>query len=95
MANSRIYVHSSIRTAFIEHFRKPASSRSLGDPTNTEVNHGAQADKTHYATAQRYIKLGYPDANALTKTNESADKPLLVEPVIFTDQPEDSSVVKE
>jgi aldehyde dehydrogenase (NAD+) len=95
MANSRIYVQSSIKAAFIEQFRKLASSRSLGDPTKTEVNHGPQADKTQYDTVQRYIKLGKSDANATTQENESAEGPLLVEPVIFTDQPEDSPVVKE
>ena len=95
MANSRIYVQSSIKTAFIEQFRKLASSRSFGDPTKTEVNHGPQADKTQYENVQRYIKLGKSDANSSTKTSENPDGPLLVERVIFTDQPEDSPVVKE
>lgn len=95
MANSRIYVHSSVKTAFIEQFRRLASSRSLGDPTKTEVNHGPQADKTQYETVQRYIKLGKSDTEAPTQTTESANEPLFVEPVIFIDQPEDSQVVKE
>jgi aldehyde dehydrogenase (NAD+) len=93
MANSRIYVHSSIKSAFIEQFSKLASSRSLGDPTKAEVNHGPQADKTQYETVQRYIKLGQPDAPV--QTSDSADGPLLVEPVILTDQLENSQVVKE
>ena len=94
MANSRIYMHRSIKTAFIEQFRKLAGSRFLGDPTKAEVNHGPQADKTQYETVQRYIKLGQP-ADAPKQTSESANGPLLVKPVIFTDQPEDSPVVKE
>jgi aldehyde dehydrogenase (NAD+) len=93
MANSRIYVHSSIKSAFVEQFSKLASSRSLGDPTKAEVNHGPQADKMQYETVQRYIKLGKPDAPL--QTSDSADGPLLVEPVILTDQPENSPVVKE
>jgi aldehyde dehydrogenase (NAD+) len=95
MANSRIYVQSSIRAAFIEQFRKLASNRSLGDPTKAEVNHGPQADKTQYETVQRYIKLGKPDDEASTKTSDNTDGPLLIEPVILTDQPENSPVVKE
>jgi aldehyde dehydrogenase (NAD+) len=86
-------VHSSIKKAFVEQFSKLASSRSLGDPTKAEVNHGPQADKTQYETVQRYIKLGKPDA--LAQMSANADGPLLVEPVILTDQPEDSQVVKE
>jgi aldehyde dehydrogenase (NAD+) len=93
MANSRVYVHSSIKTRFIELFTKLASNRSLGDPTKAEVNHGPQADKTQYETVQRYIRHGKPDTP--TQTGESANGPLLVEPVILTDQPEDSQVVKE
>ena len=95
MANSRIYVHSSIKTAFIEQFSKLASNRSLGDPIKADVSHGPQADKTQYETVQRYIKLGNPDATSPTQTTENSDGPLLVDPVIFTDQPEDSPVVKE
>lgn len=95
MANSRIYVQRSIKTAFIEQFCKLASSRSLGDPTKSQVNHGPQADKTQYDTVQKYIKLGTSDGSASSQTSESADGPLLVEPVVLTDQPEDSPVVKE
>lgn len=88
-------MHSSIKAAFIEEFKKLAGSRSLGDPTKAEVNHGPQADKTQYENVQRCIKLDSPDAYVPTPTNESADGPLLVEPVILCDQPEDSPVVKE
>lgn len=94
MANSRIYVHSSIKTAFIEQFGMLASSRSLDDPTRTEVNRGPQADQTQYDTVQRYIKLGRPDVDALTPISETADGPLLVGRVILTNQLEDSPVVK-
>ena len=92
MANSRIYVHRSIKKAFIEGFRKLASTRSLSDPTKSEVDHAPQVDVTQYETLQRYIKLGRPYANAPT---QKSDGPLFFEPVIFTDQPEDSPVVKE
>lgn len=92
MANSCIYVHRSIQKDFIKGSRKLASSRSLGDPTRVKVNHASQADESEYEINQRYMKLGRPDANAPTQTS---DGPLLVEPVIFTDQPEDSPVVKE
>lgn len=91
MANSRIYVHSSIKSAFTQQFKKLASSRSLGDPTRADVNHGPQADKAQWETVQRYIKLGKPeDASQM-----NGDSPLLVEPVVLVDQPEDSQVVKE
>ena len=95
MANSRMYVASHIKAAFIERFRKLASSRSLGDPTKSEGNHGPQADKTQYETVQRYIRLRKQGSNASTQDSKSADGPLLVEPVILCDQPEDSPVVKE
>lgn len=76
----------------MDHFRKFASSRHLGDPTDGEVNHGPQADKVQYETVKRYIGLGgkEPVQNGVTE-----DGPLIVHPVVLTDQPEDSQVMKE
>lgn len=92
MANSRIYVQKNVGSAFIEHFRKLASSRILGDPTDSEVNHGPQADKTQYETVQRYIGLA---GKGPVENGTAEDAPLMVQPVILTDQPEDSPAVKE
>jgi aldehyde dehydrogenase (NAD+) len=92
MANSRLYVHKSVASTFIDKFRKLASNRNLGDPTDSEVNHGPQADKVQYDTVHKYIGLA---SNGAVQNGNSEDEPLIVHPVVLTDQPEDSQVVKE
>jgi aldehyde dehydrogenase (NAD+) len=100
-ANSRIYVQESIRDRFIEAFSKLASSRAIGDPTNRDVNHGPQADKTQYDTVKRYITLGKEEAGnsidtgADTAKDSNDTESLHVHPVIFIDVPEDSRIAKE
>lgn len=102
MANSRVYVQEGVKDRFIECFKRLASSRRMGDPTNSEVNHGPQADKTQYETVLKYIEIGKEcggklimgGENESAKTNGSSAS-LTIHPVIFTDQPEDSRIMKE
>lgn len=49
MANSRIYVQEGVADRFIAAFKKLASSRRMGNPTNSEVNHGPVADKVRHS----------------------------------------------
>ncbi|RDW83529.1 ALDH-like protein [Coleophoma crateriformis] len=104
MANSRVYVQESVKERFLEAFKKMASSRRIGDPTDPSVNHGPQADKVQYDTVLRYIALGKETGNLIlgggldepARNNYTGAKGnLTIHPVIFTDQPEDSRVVKE
>lgn len=89
--NSRTYVHISIKYMVVEQFSKLAKNRPLGDPTNPKVDHGPQAGKVQRGTFQRHIKLARPENPA--QTNNEADRPLFVEPVVFN-QPEDSQKKK-
>lgn len=98
-ANSRIYVHESIKDKFIDAFTKMAKARKLGDPTNPGTNHGPQADTIQHDTVQRYIALGKEEAGVtidtgagVTSIDTSARH---IHPVIFTDVPEDSNLTKE
>ncbi|KAF2015833.1 aldehyde dehydrogenase [Aaosphaeria arxii CBS 175.79] len=99
MANSRIYVQESIKDKFLEAFTRFAKTRRLGDPTNPDVNHGPQADKTQLETVKRYIALGKDEAGTTIDTGSSSEKndskSLLVSPVIFANVPEDSRLTKE
>ncbi|EXJ94468.1 hypothetical protein A1O1_02864 [Capronia coronata CBS 617.96] len=99
MANSRIYVQESIRDKFTEAFTRAASSRKLGDPTQKDINHGPQADKVQYETVLKYIEIGKKSGGKVLVAGEQADatlgKPLLISPVLFMEQPEDSQIMKE
>lgn len=93
MANSRIYVQSSIKDKFTEAFMKVASSRKIGNPSVSGINHGPQADKVQYETVLKYIEIGRKSGKVLL---EGETKELnTVHPVIFADQPEDSQIMKE
>ncbi|OAL49248.1 aldehyde dehydrogenase [Pyrenochaeta sp. DS3sAY3a] len=101
MANSRIYVQDSIKEKFLEAFTKCARSRTMGDPTLKETNHGPQADKVQHETVKKYIAIGKEEAQQTIDTNgdykeaNGDSKSLLVSPVIFTDVAENSRVAKE
>jgi aldehyde dehydrogenase (NAD+) len=101
MANSRIYVHERVKDKFIDIFMKLASSRTMGDPTDASVNHGPQADKVQYETVLKYIEIGKQSGGKIilsgetNGTSNSNTGSLIVHPVIFTDQPEDSRIMKE
>ncbi|KAF2854861.1 aldehyde dehydrogenase [Plenodomus tracheiphilus IPT5] len=102
MANSRIYVHESIRDKFIESFTTHARRRVLGDPTNPKTNNGPQADKTQHATVNKYIAIGKRDAEStITIDNPSSSSTtnpstsLLIPPTIFLNVPATSPLTTE
>jgi aldehyde dehydrogenase (NAD+) len=99
MANSRIYVQESVGERFLEIFKKLASNRKMGDPRESDVNHGPQADKMQYDAVLKYIEIGKEAGGKValegdSKTNGTSTN-LTVHPVIFTDEPEDSRIMKE
>lgn len=97
MANSRIYVQDSAEGRFVEWFKKLANVRKFGDPTQRGVKHGPQADKVQFETVIKYIETGKKSGGELLlgdETNRTLGQNT-VHPVIFADQPEDSSMMKE
>jgi aldehyde dehydrogenase (NAD+) len=95
MANSRVYVQEGVKERFLEAFKKVASGRRVGDPTDPSINHGPQADKIQYETVLKYIAIGKESGNLVMGGEPGAEGTLTIPPVIFTDQPEDSRIVKE
>lgn len=101
MANSRIYVQKSVAEAFVNVFKRLANSRVMGDPTSGDVTHGPQADRKQYDTVRKYIALGNKSGRSLGDSGEKlgttngGKASLLIHPVVYLDQPEDSQVMKE
>ena len=93
MANSRIYVQRSIRDKFTEAFKKAATARKLGNPTQSGINHGPQADSVQYETVLKYIDIGKQTGKVILEGNAEGNN--MVHPVVFADQPEDSRIMKE
>lgn len=103
MANSRIYVQEGVKDRFLEIFKRLASSRRMGDPRDTSVNHGPQADRVQHETVLKYIGIGKAsggqmlldrESNSSVKPSGDAGLPA-IHPVVFVDQPEDSRIMRE
>ncbi|KAJ5929004.1 hypothetical protein N7466_007960 [Penicillium verhagenii] len=96
MANSRIYVHESVASEFIERFRKSFSDIRSGDPLLPETNHGPQADEVQFKQVQTYIEEGRKVGKlVLGGTENDPQEGLFVHPTVFLETPEDARVMKE
>ncbi|KIM97400.1 hypothetical protein OIDMADRAFT_147838 [Oidiodendron maius Zn] len=93
MANSRIYVQRSIADTFISKFKTKFTSAKLGDPIDPSVNQGPQADKIQHSNILRYIDMGKKCSTLVTEDQSASG--LYINPTIFTDVPEDSTIMKE
>ncbi|KAJ5923160.1 hypothetical protein N7454_008405 [Penicillium verhagenii] len=96
MANSRIYVHESVASEFIERFRKSFSDIRSGDPLLPETNHGPQADEVQFKQVKTYIEEGRKVGKMVLGGNENdPQEGFFVHPTVFLETPEDARVMKE
>jgi aldehyde dehydrogenase (NAD+) len=96
MANSRIYVQESVAEKFLAAFKKLATARKMGDPSQKTINYGPQADKVQYETVQKFIEIGKESGGKVELEGDTkSEVNLTVHPIIFTGQPEDSRIMME
>ncbi|KAF9887944.1 hypothetical protein FE257_009466 [Aspergillus nanangensis] len=96
MANSRVYVHASVADRFIALFKESFQSVTMGDPTESRVNHGPQADEVQFNIVNRYIESGKKDGELiLGGTGVPDHKGYFIPPTIFVQTPENSQIMKE
>ena len=92
-------MQESIKDKFIEAFTRIAKARKLGDPTTPGINQGPQADKVQYDTVQEFLAIGKEDAGSTIDTGANTTNKdtstYHIHPVVFTDVPEDSRIMKE
>ncbi|KAK4175474.1 putative aldehyde dehydrogenase [Triangularia setosa] len=99
MANSRIYVQSTIADKFVEQFKASySSSVKAGNPLDKETNHGPQADELQYKHVLSYIDSA-KEAGATLALGGSGkletSNGYFIEPTIFLDTPEEAKITKE
>lgn len=98
MANSRVYVHESVATAFVEKFAAFASARKLGDPLDAATTSGPQADKTQHATVTQYIEEAKSAEGKVMSINvdlPDANAESFIKPTIFLNHPDSDKLSKE
>ncbi|KAJ5929167.1 hypothetical protein N7454_007015 [Penicillium verhagenii] len=93
VANSRIYVHESIKEKFTESFKAMFASVKMGDPLDPATQHGPQIDYLQYNRVKEYLGLGEKEGK-LTMGGDAKDG-FFVNPTVFEDLSEDSRVMKE
>jgi aldehyde dehydrogenase (NAD+) len=97
MANTRLYVHSSIAKEFIEKYKFAVQEASRhGDPLDESVSVGPVADGIQYDRIKQYMELGASSGETVLGGIITADKDsLFVPPTIFTACAEDSKIMRE
>jgi acyl-CoA reductase-like NAD-dependent aldehyde dehydrogenase len=96
MANSRVYVQDTIADKYIELFKEHMSSIKMGDPQEKGINHGPQADEVQHKTVLRYLEMGKQSGDLVLGGGAPSDQNgYYIQPTIFTNTPEDATIMKE
>lgn len=97
IANSRVYVQSSISQKFTEAFVKRISQIQGGNPLEATTQMGPQADEVQYKNILSYIESGKQSGTLAAGGRGKLDstKGYFIEPTVFLNTPEDAKIMKE
>jgi betaine-aldehyde dehydrogenase len=97
---TRVFVHRSIKAAFLERLVKRVGAMRIGDPMNPETQVGALVSEQHMHKVLYYIDRGRAEgARVLTGgmrvTTGDLAKGYFVAPTVFDDCRDDMTIVRE
>jgi betaine-aldehyde dehydrogenase len=97
---TRVFVHRSVKAAFLERLVKRTSAMRIGDPMDPATQVGALISEQHMHKVLSYIERGRAEgARVLTGgmrvTTGGLEKGYFVAPTIFDDCRDDMSIVRE
>jgi betaine-aldehyde dehydrogenase len=97
---TRVFVHRSVKPAFLERLVKRVGAMRIGDPMNPETQVGPLVSEQHMHKVLSYIDRGRAEgARALTGgmrvTAGDLKKGYFVAPTVFDDCRDDMSIVRE
>lgn len=97
---ARVFVHRSIKAAFLERLIKRVNAMRIGDPMNPETQVGALISEAHMHKVLGYIARGRAEgARILTGgmrvTRGELAKGFFVAPTVFDDCRDDMAIVRE
>jgi betaine-aldehyde dehydrogenase len=97
---TRVFVHRSIKAAFLERLVKRVGAMRIGDPMNPETQLGPLVSEQHMHKVLSYIDRGRAEgARILTGgmrvTTGALKKGYFVAPTVFDDCRDDMSIVRE
>jgi betaine-aldehyde dehydrogenase len=97
---TRVFVHRSIKAAFLEQLVKRVEAMRVGDPTDPETQVGALVSEQHMHKVLSYIERGRSEgARLLTGgsrvTTGVLGRGFFVAPTVFDDCRDDMAIVRE
>lgn len=96
MANTRVYVQDTIAEKVIALFKKHLTQIKMGDPLTNGTNHGPQADAIQHKTVLKYLEMGKQSGELVLGGDAPSDREgYYIQPTIFTNTPEDATIMKE
>ncbi|ORY82889.1 aldehyde dehydrogenase domain-containing protein [Leucosporidium creatinivorum] len=95
MANSRLYVHTSIYPSFLSRFKSAFSTYKHGDPLSLSTTMGPQADDVQGKAVLGFIERGRKEGGKVEMGGERVGtEGYFIQPTIFTDVSEDADLNK-
>ena len=95
-AGSRAFVHESLHDDFIQLFAEKATERKLGDPLESETEHGAQIDQAQFDKIMHYIDLGKQQgAECIAGGERAYDRGYFIRPTVFTEVEDDMAIARD
>jgi betaine-aldehyde dehydrogenase len=97
---TRVFVHRSVKSAFLERLVKRVNAMRIGDPMDPDTQVGALVSEQHMHKVLSYIERGRAEgARVLTGgmrvTSGELAKGYFVAPTVFDDCRDDMSIVRE
>ena len=97
---TRVFVHASVRDAFLAKLKSRTEAMIIGDPLNPATHIGALISQAHMDKVLGYIEKGKAEGATLVTgghrvTADGCDKGAFIAPTIFTDCHDDMTIVAE
>src|SRR5882757_8192126 len=100
MAGSRVFVHRSVKDAFLEKFKRAVESAQIGDPLQETTRLGAMSSKAQYEKVLGYFNVAREEGARVVTGGEAArggglDKGYFLKPTILDNVRNDMRVARE
>ncbi len=97
---TRVFIHESIKTSFIEKLLKSMQHIRVGDPLDPNTNFGPLVDFNQLNSVLNYIKIGLSEGATIIYGGKRPTSPALssgayLEPTIFDNCSDSMTIVKE
>ena len=97
---TRVFVHQSIKSQFLETLLRRTSAMTVGDPMDPDTHMGPLSSASHGEKVQSYIQIGIDEGATLLCGGSQRSIPncaagVFVEPTVFSDVGDDMRIVRE